>query len=88
MRTLPFSVLADEGLRRIMERVAHTADVHVSVRSLVWNSDLVETLELDNMLPPGPRRYMSSALHRQESRRCPFCEDFPERFDVTWMEQR
>jgi succinate dehydrogenase / fumarate reductase flavoprotein subunit len=76
--------LLSEGLRRIMETWRGTADVRVSDRSLVWNSDLVETLELDNLLAQAAVT-VSSALNREESRGAHFREDFPERLDVTWM---
>ena len=54
----------------------------VSDRSLVWNSDLVETLELDSLLPQAAVT-MSSAFNCQESRGAHFREDFPERNDAT-----
>jgi succinate dehydrogenase / fumarate reductase flavoprotein subunit len=51
-----------EGVAKIDEIYKLMADVRVTDRSLIWNSDLVETLELDNMLGPGGRHH---ALRRQ-----------------------
>ena len=63
---------------------ASFADVSVSDRSLIWNTDLIETLELDNLLARRWRR-SSSAANRTESRGAHAREDFPERDDVNWM---
>ena len=60
------------------------ADVRVTDRSLIWNTDLVETLELDNMLPQAAVT-MHSAANRTESRGAHMHEDFPSRDDGEWM---
>ena len=59
-------------------------DVKVSDRSLIWNSDLAETIELDNLLRQSAVT-IHSALNRQESRGAQAREDFPDRDDVNWM---
>ncbi|GAP67311.1 succinate dehydrogenase, flavoprotein subunit [Mizugakiibacter sediminis] len=73
-----------EGCRKIAEVRASFADVRISDRSLVWNSDLVETLELDNLLGQAVAT-MFSAEQRTESRGAHAREDFPERDDENWM---
>ena len=60
------------------------ADISVTDRSLVFNTDLIETLELDNMIPQALVT-MHSAANRQESRGAHMHEDFPDRHDDAWM---
>ena len=73
----------EEGCRLIREVNASFGDIGVSDRSLVWNSDLVETLELRNLLGSAVAT-MISAENRKESRGAHAREDFPERDDVDW----
>jgi len=73
-----------EGDGNICEVAALIDDVSVSDRSLIWNSDLVETLELANMLPQAVAT-MKCARNRPESRGAHARDDFPERDDANWM---
>jgi succinate dehydrogenase / fumarate reductase, flavoprotein subunit len=74
----------EEGHRLIHDVHAGIADVHVTDRSLIWNSDLVETLELDNLVAQSVVT-MDSARNRTESRGAHAREDFPSRDDKNWM---
>ncbi len=63
---------------------AQINDIRVSDRSLIWNSDLVEALELENLLDCA-QATVHSALARHESRGAHAHEDFPDRNDEVWM---
>jgi succinate dehydrogenase / fumarate reductase flavoprotein subunit len=73
-----------EGVAKIDKVFAKMADVRISDRSLIWNSDLVETLELDNMLSQAVVT-MHCANNRKESRGAHMHEDYPKRDDKNWM---
>jgi succinate dehydrogenase / fumarate reductase flavoprotein subunit len=73
-----------EGVHKLADVIASFADVSVSDRSLIWNTDLIETLELDNLLGQAAAT-IQSAANRKESRGAHAREDFPERDDASWM---
>ncbi len=73
-----------EGVAKLDSAWAKRADLRVEDRSMIWNSDLVEAIELDNLMYQSMVT-MASAANRRESRGAHAREDFPERDDETWM---
>ncbi|MEO5625508.1 MAG: succinate dehydrogenase flavoprotein subunit, partial [Dokdonella sp.] len=73
-----------EGCAKMDKVFASFDDVRVTDRSLVWNSDLIETLELQNLLYNAVAT-IGSAEQRHESRGAHSRVDFPDRDDVNWM---
>jgi succinate dehydrogenase / fumarate reductase, flavoprotein subunit len=73
-----------EGVRKLAAVHDSFADVKVSDRSLVWNTDLIETLELDNLLGQALVT-MHSAENRKESRGAHAREDYKDRDDREWL---
>jgi succinate dehydrogenase / fumarate reductase flavoprotein subunit len=73
----------EEGSRLISDVYQSFINVGVSDRSLIWNSDLVETLELRNLLGCAVTT-MKSAANREESRGAHAREDYPDRDDEVW----
>jgi succinate dehydrogenase / fumarate reductase flavoprotein subunit len=73
-----------EGTTKLEKVFASFADVAVSDRTLIWNTDLVETLELDNLLLQALGT-IKSALNRTESRGAQAREDYPDRDDDNWL---
>ena len=76
--------MLQQGSRLIHELHAGISDIRVTDRSLIWNTDLVETLEFDNLIAQAVVT-MDSALNRTESRGSHAREDFPDRDDKRWM---
>jgi succinate dehydrogenase / fumarate reductase flavoprotein subunit len=74
----------EEGTRLIREVWSGMDDIRVTDRSLIWNSDLIETWEFDNLIRQAVVT-MDSAANRTESRGAHAREDYPERDDETWM---
>ena len=72
------------GVKRIAAVYAKKGDVKVSDRSLIWNTDLMETLEFDNLIGQAAVT-VNSAANRQESRGAHAREDFKDRNDEVWM---
>ena len=73
-----------EGVQRMEKVWAEAPDVKVTDRSMIWNTDLVETLEFDNLLGQAVVTVVGG-LNRTESRGAHAREDFPDRDDEHWM---
>ena len=73
-----------EGARKLTQTFESFADVQVTDRSLIWNTDLMETMELENLLLQATAT-IHSAGNRTESRGAHAREDFPNRDDHNWM---
>ena len=74
----------ESGVKRIAAVYARLPDIKVFDRGLVWSTDLIETLEFDNLIANAAVT-VNSAVNRQESRGAHAREDFSARDDETWM---
>lgn len=74
----------DNGVARIAAVYSQLGDVKVSDRGLIWNTDLMETLEFDNLIGQAAVT-VNSAANREESRGAHAREDFKDRNDKDWM---
>jgi len=72
------------GVKRIGEVLNATSEISIQDRGMIWNTDLVETLEFDNLVVQAAAT-VNSALNRKESRGAHAREDFPDRNDTEWM---
>ena len=74
----------DEGVAKLRDIAARSADIKTTDRGLIWNTDLVETLEYDNLIDLALVT-IEGAANREESRGAHAREDFPDRHDDEWM---
>ena len=76
--------LIEQGLTRLRDLFSQMDSLKLSDRSMVWNTDLVEAIELTNLMPQAIVT-AQSALNRTESRGAQARDDYPERDDENWM---
>jgi succinate dehydrogenase / fumarate reductase flavoprotein subunit len=74
----------EQGVRKIDDVAASMQELCITDRSMIWNTDLVEALELDNLLAQA-KTVIHSAVNRTESRGAHAREDFPQRDDKNWL---
>ncbi|MCR0983495.1 succinate dehydrogenase flavoprotein subunit [Roseomonas populi] len=78
------SDLLKEGVEKMAKVAAGYSDIHIKDRSLIWNSDLVEAMELDNLIGNALTTVVGAEA-RHESRGAHAHEDYPDRDDQNWM---
>ena len=73
-----------EGIDKLEPIFSSFKNVETKDKSLVWNTDLIETMELENLLLQSMGT-IKSAINRTESRGAQAREDYPDRDDINWM---